>query len=143
MPDKTGIIFEEEEETMTDRDKNEAHEEVEVERMEEAGERPYYSPLVDIYEEDDELVLVTDMPGVNAGGVEVTCENGMLTLNGHTETPPTGEGTVLHQEYVPGDYHRCFRLSEDIDVEKIRAKMSAGVLTLRLPKAARVRKRRI
>ena len=128
---------------MTDSDKKSTHEEVEVERMEEPAERPYYSPLVDIYEEDDELVLVTDMPGVSADGVEVTCENGMLTLNGRIDVDPAGEATPLHQEYVPGDYHRCFRLSEDIDVEKIKAKMSAGVLTLRLPKSARVRKRRI
>ena len=128
---------------MTKKKGNGAHEEVAVERMEEPAERPYYSPLVDIYEEDDELVLVTDIPGVSAAGLEVTCENGVLTLNGHIESSPAAGGTLLHQEYIPGDYHRCFRLSDDIDVEKIKAKVSAGVLTLRLPKYERVRKRRI
>ena len=128
---------------MTRKKGNSAHEEVDVERMEEPAERPYYSPLVDIYEEGDELILVTDIPGVSAAGLEVTCENGVLTLNGHIESDTTAGGTPLHQEYVPGDYHRCFRLSDDIDAEKIKAKVSAGVLTLRLPKSERVRKRRI
>ncbi len=130
---------------MTENEKptGEAHEEVQVERMQEPAERPYYSPLVDIYEEDDALVLVTDMPGVDAEGVEVTCDNGVLTLNGRPKNELAGQAEVIYQEYIPGDYHRCFRISEDIDVEKITARVANGVLTVKLPKAARVRRRRI
>jgi HSP20 family molecular chaperone IbpA len=128
---------------MTENKGNEAHEEVRVERMEGSAERPYYSPLVDIYEEDDVLFLVTDMPGVGAAGVEVTCQDGVLTLNGRIE-PRTTPGTqLLYEEYVPGDYHRCFRVSDDVDLDRISAKISNGVLTVTMPKSERVRKRRI
>lgn len=128
---------------MTENRENEVHKEVHAERMEEPAERPYYSPLVDIYEEDDSLVLVSDMPGVNASGVEVTCEDGVLTLNGHVEARRRPGTQMLYEEYVPGDYHRCFSIGEDIDVDGIAAKISNGVLTVTLPKSARVRKRRI
>ena len=128
---------------MTENGENKAHKEVRVERMEEPAERPYYRPLVDIYEEDDSIVLVCDMPGVNASGVEVTCENGVLTLNGHVEARRRPGTQMLYEEYVPGDYHRCFSIGEDIDTDKISAKISNGVLTVTLPKSARVRKRRI
>jgi HSP20 family protein len=50
---------------------------------------------------------------------------------------------LLYQEYVPGDCHRCFRIREDVDVDAIKAKMSNGVLTVTLPKARHVRKKRI
>ena len=128
---------------MKDKKGNEVHEEVKVERMLEPTERPYYSPLVDIYEEGDALVLVTDMPGVSAKGIEVTCEDGVLTLNGKTEEMKLAGMEPIYEEYVPGDYHRCFRLSEDVDVDRITAKIASGVLTVTLPKAARARKRRI
>ncbi len=128
---------------MVGKEKNAAHEEVEVERMEEPAQRPYYSPLVDIYEQNDALVLVIDMPGVGADGVEVTCENGVLTINGRINVPSAAGANLLYEEYVPGDYHRCFRLSGDVDVENIAAKMSGGVLRLTLPKTERVRRRHI
>jgi HSP20 family protein len=129
--------------TMTDENKTPEHEEVHVERMEEPTEHPYYRPMVDIYEEDDALVLVTDMPGVTAAGVEVTCEDGVLSLNGRPELDLSPQAEVIYREYVPGDYHRCFRISEDIDVENISAKVARGVLTVTLPKAQRIRKHRI
>lgn len=128
---------------MTDKTGNEIHEDLHVERMEEPVERPYYTPLVDIYQEDNSLVLVTDMPGVAGPGIEVTCENGVLTLNGHVEITAHPGTQVLYEEYVPGDYHRCFRISEDIDVDRISARIANGVLTVTLPKSERVRKRRI
>ena len=128
---------------MTEEKQGETHEEVQVERMQEGSQRPYYSPLVDIYEEDEVLTLVADMPGVDTEGIELTCENGILTINGRPGPEPVPDGEVIYREYVPGDYHRCFRISDDIDVERIGAKMSNGVLTVTLPKAARVRKRHI
>ena len=128
---------------MTDSKTTETHEEVKVERMEEPTQRPYYSPLVDIYEEDDKLVLVADMPGVSADGLEVTFEDGVLTLNGRSEGQRLTGVHQLYQEYVPGDYHRCFRIGEEIDVDGITAKMREGVLTVTLPKSERARRRRI
>ena len=98
---------------------------------------------MDIYEQGDDLVLVIDMPGVGADGVEVTCENGVLTINGRIDVPSAAAASPLYEEYVPGDYHRCFRFSNDVDVENIAAKMSGGVLRLTLPKTERVRRRRI
>ena len=128
---------------MTEERPNETREEVEVERMDEANERLCHSPRVDIYEDGDDLVLMVDIPGVKSDGLEVDYEDGVLSINGRSNREPAAEGIRIRREYVSGDYHRCFRVSEDIDVEKVTAKVADGVLTLRLPKAARARKRRI
>lgn len=116
--------------------------EVEVERMAE-GEHPYYSPLVDIYESGDELVLAADMPGVSSANAEVTFENGVLTLNGRITAGGVGDANRLYQEYIPGDYHRCFTVGQDIDASRITANMRDGVLRVKLPKAERAHSRRI
>lgn len=102
-----------------------------------------YRPATDIYESADDVVLVADMPGVGPDDIEVSLERRVLTIRGHAR-PPAPEGfRQAYAEYGVGDYERVFTLSDDIDQEKIEASQNAGVLTLRLPKAAATKPRKI
>lgn len=101
----------------------------------------YYEPPVDIYETDAALFLVADMPGVTAAGVEIDLREGVLTLQGHQASAE--QEHVRHREYHPGNYLRRFAVSEAIDQEHIEARMTDGVLELRLPKVPKALPRRI
>lgn len=97
-----------------------------------------YLPATDIYEREDAIILVADMPGVAEQDVDIHVENHVLTVKGSTmRLNQTGE--VLYSEFRPGRYERSFTLSNDIDSEGIKARMKNGVLTLELPKSAKAR----
>ena len=113
------------------------------EGVERTRTRPVYAPLTDIFETDEGLVIVADLPGVSPDGVDITLERNVLTIRGRTEdTPPPGFSPV-YIEYQPGDYERVFTLSEDIEAERIEAGVKAGVLRLFLPKAGPAQTKRI
>ena len=96
---------------------------------------PLYRPNTDIYEADDRVIIVADMPGVSPDDVDITLEQRVLTIRGHVDqTEPDGYRRT-YAEYGVGDYERVFTLSEEIDREKIEARQKDGVLTLELPKA--------
>ena len=101
----------------------------------------FVAPDVDIYEQDDSLVLVADVPGVGADGVEVRLESGVLEVTAHAGRGRSDEADYV--EYRPASYHRAFSLSEDIDAEKIAARVKHGVLTITLPKSERAKPRKI
>jgi HSP20 family protein len=95
---------------------------------------PVFVPAVDIYESENALTLLADMPGVPIENVDIDLDSDQLTVRGGM--PQTEEtGKVIFREYTAGDYHRQFTLSSDIDREKIQASMKDGVLKLVLPKA--------
>lgn len=105
--------------------------------------RPVYAPRTDILETDEGLVILADMPGVAADGVDVTLERNVLTIRGRTgDSAPQGFSPV-YLEYQPGDYERVFTLSEDIEAERIEAGVKNGVLRLLLPKAGPAQAKRI
>jgi HSP20 family protein len=105
--------------------------------------RPVYAPRTDIFETDDGLVLLADMPGVSPDSVDVTLERQVLTIRGRVEdTPPQGFSPV-YREYQAGDYERAFTLSEDFEAERIEASCKNGVLRLFLPKAGPAQTKRI
>ena len=87
---------------------------------------------VDIFENGDELLLLADLPGVQPEGLSVSFEAPELRIEGRRGT---GDTSTL--------YHRTFRVSEDIDPSGISAELSAGVLKLRLAKAAHTKPRKI
>lgn len=101
-----------------------------------------YVPLVDIIERDEELLLLADVPGARADGVDINYERGTLTLHARVEPRQTDAHFVL-QEYGVGDFVRTFQIGEGIDADKIRAEMTDGVLTLHLPKSQAARTRKI
>ncbi len=105
--------------------------------------RRVYAPRADIYETENELVLVADMPGVSPDRLDVTLEKRELTIRGRTgDDAPEGYSPV-YREYESGDYERTFVLSDEIDADRIQARLKDGVLHLTLPKAGPAEAKRI
>jgi HSP20 family protein len=102
----------------------------------------YYSPRVDIYETDEELVLCADVPGVRPEDVDLRYENGELLLHARVQ-PRHLEQNFVAQEYGEGDFYRAFAIHESIDSGRILAECKNGVLTVHLPKAEAARPRQI
>jgi HSP20 family protein len=100
-----------------------------------------YSPAVDILETEQELILFADMPGVKPEELDVRFDNGELRLRGRcTATAPE---QPLLEEYRVGDYFRAFSVTEDVNADKISAELKNGVLTVHLPKAEKLKPRKI
>lgn len=103
-----------------------------------------YSPSVDIIELDNELLLLADVPGARADDLEISYEQGQLTLHARVQPRQDLEKTCyLTREYGVGDFYRSFQVGEGIDAQKIEAELKDGVLTLHLPKAEEARPRKI
>ena len=101
-----------------------------------------FVPRFDIWEGDDELLLVGDLPGVAPDGLDVRFENRELTIHG--KVSPRHEGIkFLYGEYGIGDFYRTFAIGEAVDTDRISAEMHDGVLTVHLPKSEKVKPRRI
>ncbi len=97
------------------------------------------TPLVDIYENNDELLVFVEMAGVQKEDVSVTVEDGTLFLRGAQKNFATG--TTLFEEFSAAEYRRTFNLPQSIDTEKLAAKMENGVLKITLPKSEAVKPR--
>lgn len=101
----------------------------------------YVTPVVDIYETDDALMLVADVPGTRPGGVDLRLENRVLEITAHQVTPPGKE--PAYAEFRPASYYRAFSVSDVIESEDIEASLRDGVLTVRLPKSPKAKPRTI
>ena len=119
------------------------HEKQELEREEATRPGRRYVPRVDIHETDDALWLWADLPGVDEKSLDVQLENGELSIEGSVAHEGYESLTPVYTEYNVGHYLRSFRLSDRIDIEKIEAKMTNGVLELQLPKLAAAKPRQI
>lgn len=108
-----------------------------------AAERYVFTPLIDIYETEDGLVLCADLPGVSAETLELQVQDNKLTLFGRVAPPVIEEAQPRHQEYQVGDFLRSFILSDGVDHDRITARLNNGVLTLTLPRIPETRPRRI
>jgi HSP20 family protein len=102
-----------------------------------------YQPDVDVAENQDKLLLWADMPGVDEKSIAVTLDDGELTIEGRVAVDDYANLQPLYTEYNIGDYVRRFRVSTDIDVDRIEARVVNGVLEIELPKAERVKARKI
>ena len=106
-------------------------------------ERPVFVPPSDIYEIPDSIVVLAEMPGVSADGVDITLERRVLTIRGRSAPNEHAGYQRVYNEYADGDYERVFTLSENIDRDHIEATLKDGVLHLVLPKAENAKARRI
>ncbi len=97
--------------------------------------RPVFLPCTDIFEREDALVVVADMPGVGPEAVDVDLTGNELTISGRVDDPAIEGHTLSSWEYEVGDYRRRFRLSGGIDADKIDASIKNGVLQVLLPKS--------
>lgn len=102
-----------------------------------------FVPRVDIYETKEALFLIADMPGVDEKTVDVELEKNVLTISGRVENGKVKDYSLVFSEYEVGDYERTFTLSDEIDREKIKASVKQGVLRLELPKAEKVKPKKI
>lgn len=101
------------------------------------------TPPIDIFETDDGLVLRADLPGVSSDHLDLQVQDNRLTLFGRIGVGVPEEATLLHQEYQPGGFLRSFILSDDVDHDRITAKLTNGVLEVTLPKVPRAQPRKI
>jgi HSP20 family molecular chaperone IbpA len=104
---------------------------------------PVFRPDIDVLEQADGFVVYADLPGVDEKSVDVRFDRGTLSLDARVSMVPDASWTPIHSEYPLGSYHREFRISDEIDVGAVSAKMSNGVLELRLPKSAEHQPREI
>ena len=102
----------------------------------------YITPLANILDSNDGYILEAEMPGVNKDGLEITIENGQLLIFGRRAQVPVS-GQEVYRESRALDYRRGFELDPSIDSTRISAKIEQGVLRLHLPKAERVKPRKI
>jgi len=91
----------------------------------------FVTPLTDIYEEENGLKLVADLPGVDKEGLKLSVDKNILTIEGHI-TPDLDTGFLM-REYEPSNYFRQFELAESVDQENINAELNNGVLKVFLP----------
>lgn len=98
-------------------------------------------PAVDIFESEERLTLIADMPGVEKDGLDINLEKGVLTLSGAVKM--NNRGKSLLREFAAANYYRQFKLSEHIDGDKTTAELKNGVLILEIPKAESAKPKRI
>ena len=104
---------------------------------------PVFTPNVDIFETDKEIIVLADIPGVKAPGLTIDLRDDTLTLTGEVEPLNRPEEEDILIEYQVGRYYRQFTLAEVIDQSKIDAVLNNGVLRLALPKIEKAMPRQI
>ena len=100
-------------------------------------------PAVDIYEDKDGITLLADMPGVSRERLELHVDGGTLHLEGRVEIELPARAEALHADVRSRLYRRSFALSRELATDRIEASLKDGVLSVRIPKRAELRPRRI
>jgi len=103
------------------------------------GGEAAWVPDVDLSETDSDLIVRVDLPGVDVQSIDLSVSGKTLILRGARPVPDSGLGRARIQERYFGPFGRDVELSEEVDPEGIQADFQNGVLTVRLPKAARAR----
>jgi len=111
--------------------------------MERTRSRRTFVPRADIYETEKEITVLADIPGATEKTVDITLEKDVLSISAYVEPAIPSGVDIAYAEYEEGDYQRSFRLSGEIDRDKIEAVVSDGVLRLRLPKVQEAQARKI
>ena len=106
-------------------------------------EAPVYTPVVDIFETDQSITVLADMPGVEPENLTVDLRENVLTLVGRVKEPERQNESWILREHTVGTFLRQFTLSQVIDQAKIDARLVDGVLRLELPKVEKAKPRQI
>ncbi|HZP83394.1 MAG TPA: Hsp20/alpha crystallin family protein [Chthonomonadaceae bacterium] len=101
----------------------------------------WVAPPVDIYETEEGLTVIADLPGVSKDNLDIEVKNDLLTLQAKAQAAMPGE--PIYQEFQLGQFFRQFRLADTVDTNHIQAELKHGVLTLHLPKSEEARPRKI
>ena len=106
-----------------------------------ARQLPVATPAVDIYENEAEILLHADLPGVLKDDISVHIDNGKLTLSGVRRLEESG--ATAWREFGEAEYRRTFSVPQSIDINKVHAELRDGVLRLHLPQSEAARPRQI
>ncbi len=129
---------------MTKAQELQAQEKQEVTKAEETTiPARFFVPQTDIFEDEESLTIILEMPGVNKENVTADLENDVLRIEGKIDFSKYEDLEPVYTEYNIGHYKRAFTLSNKIDQSKISADMENGVLKLILPKSEEVKPRKI
>lgn len=102
-----------------------------------------FTPPIDIFETPEGLVLLADLPGVTIESLELQVQDNKLTLFGKVTHELPTDARLIHQEYAVGHFLRSFILSDEVDHERIVARLNQGVLEVVLPQLRKSEPRRI
>jgi HSP20 family molecular chaperone IbpA len=102
-----------------------------------------FQPTTDIFETQNEIVILADVPGATAGGLDLDFADGVLSVRATIASRKESQGRPILSEYGVGDFERSFRIGTGIDTGRIKATVDAGLLTITLPKAEGLRPRKI
>ena len=102
-----------------------------------------FLPVTDIFETDQALTVILEMPGVEKEMVDVGVENDILTIAGRIDYSKYERLQPVYTEYNIGHYVRSFQISSKIEQGEITAELKDGVMTLILPKAEKAKPRKI
>jgi HSP20 family protein len=103
-----------------------------------------WTPAVDVFEDQDSVKIVAELPGVKPEDVKLSIENNVLTLRGEKRQVAEEKTERVHRyERAYGAFERSFALPNTVDAERAEARYDTGVLTIHLPKAERARPREI
>jgi HSP20 family molecular chaperone IbpA len=102
-----------------------------------------FLPVTDIFETDQALTVVLEMPGVSKDNVDISVENDILTIEGRIDYSKYEGLQAVYTEYNIGHYVRSFQISSKIEQSGISAELKDGVMTLVLPKAETAKPRKI
>jgi HSP20 family protein len=105
------------------------------------GMERFVPPPVDIYETEEGLVLLADLPGVAPNDLKIRLEDSILTIQARPKH--LVEADPIYREFELVNFFRQFELSEEVDQEKIAASLNHGVLKLYLPRAEKAKPREI
>jgi HSP20 family protein len=103
-----------------------------------------WQPVVDIFETENELTLLSELPGVEQSEIKLSVDNNVLTLSGERKLADSAKQLKAHRQERPmGAFQRSFSLPANFDPSKIVANFSEGILKISLPKKAEARARQI
>jgi len=102
---------------------------------------PQLIPAVDIYENEEEILLHADLPGVEREDLSLNVDNGKLFLSGYRKVQ--GSGSEQYEEFTAVEYRRVFSIPQTIDATKVVAELNKGVLILHLPKSEAAKPKKI
>jgi HSP20 family protein len=103
----------------------------------------WYTPLVDVIENEDGFVFQADLPGVKPGDVDVSFENGSLVIEAKAAPRQPAGRSYLWREYGVGNFYRSFNIAAPVDADGIKAQLKNGVLELYVPKAESAKPRKV
>ncbi len=106
------------------------------------GGRPAVMPM-DAYRSGDQFIVHFDLPGVDAGSIELTVEKNVLTVSAQRRWQPQNGQQVLVTERPQGSFSRQLFLGEGLDAERIEANYDNGVLTITVPVAEQAKPRKV